>query len=63
MVSRFSHVQLFTTPWTVACRLLCSWDSSGKNTEVGCHVLLQGILPTQGSKPSVSYIDRCVLYH
>ena len=25
-------------------------DSPGKNTEVGCHFLLQGIFPTQGSK-------------
>ena len=24
------------------------WDSSDKNTGVGCHALLQGILPTQG---------------
>ena len=24
-------------------RLLCSWDSPGKNTGVGCHVLLQMI--------------------
>ena len=30
-------------------RLLCPWDSLGKNTEVGCHFLLQGIFPTQGS--------------
>ena len=30
-------------------RLLCPWDSPGKNTEVGCHALLQGIFPTQGS--------------
>ena len=35
-------------------RLLCPWDSPGKNTGVGCQVLLQGILlqgifPTQGS--------------
>ena len=29
-------------------RLLCPWDSPGKNTEVGCHSLLQGIFPTQG---------------
>ena len=28
------------TPWTVATRLLCPWDSSGKNTGVGCHLLL-----------------------
>ena len=26
-------------------------DSSGKNTGVGCHAFLQGILPTQGSNP------------
>ena len=32
-------------------RLLCPWDSPGKNTEVGCHILLQGIFPTQGSNP------------
>ena len=25
-------------------------DSPGKNTEVGCHALLQGIFPTQGPK-------------
>ena len=30
-------------------RLLCPWDSPGKNTGVGCHALLQGIFPTQGS--------------
>ena len=26
-------------------------DSPGKNTKVGCHFLLQGIFPTQGSNP------------
>ena len=31
-------------------RFLCSWDSPGKNTRVGCHVLLQRIFLTQGSK-------------
>ena len=38
-------------PWTVAHRLLFLWKSPGKNTGVGCHALLQGILPTQGSNP------------
>ena len=28
-------------------------DSPNKNTEVGCHVLLQGIFPTQGSNPEL----------
>ena len=29
-------------------RLLCPWNSPGKNTGVGCHSLLQGIFLTQG---------------
>ena len=32
-------------------RLLCPWDSPGKNTLVGCHALLHGIFPTQGCNP------------
>ena len=35
-------------------RLLCPWDSPGKSTGVGCHAPLQGIFPTQGSKPPLS---------
>ena len=34
-------------------RLLCPWNSPGNNTGVGCHFLLQGIFPTQGSNPSL----------
>ena len=34
-------------------RLLWPWDSPGKNTEVGCKALLQGIFPTQGSNPGL----------
>ena len=30
-------------------RLLCPWDSPGKNTGVGCHVILQGIFVTPAS--------------
>ena len=47
---RFSHVQLLATLWTVAARLLYPWDAPGKNTGVGCHVLLQGNLPDPGIK-------------
>ena len=36
-------------------RLLCPWNSPGKNSGVGCHSLLQGTFPTQGSN-LVSYI-------
>jgi len=35
-------------------RLLCPWDSPGKNTGMGGHFLLQGIFPTQGSNEPVS---------
>ena len=50
-----SHVRLFVTPWTIATRLLCPWNSSGKNTGVGCHFLLQGIVQTQGSNQGLLY--------
>ena len=30
-------------------------DSLGKNTAVGCHFLLQGIFPTQGSNPGLPH--------
>ena len=36
-------------------------DSPGKNTGVGCHALLQGILPTQGSNPGL-LLCRQILY-
>ena len=42
-------------------RLLRPWDSSGKNTGVGCHFLLQGIFPTQGSNPGLQHC-RQMLY-
>ena len=29
-------------------RLLCPWNSPGKNTGASCHFLLQGIFPAQG---------------
>ena len=34
-------------------RLLCPWDSPGKNTGVGCHFLLLGIFLTQESNPGL----------
>ena len=49
-------VQLPVTPWTVAPRLLCQWDFPGKNTAVGCHFLLQGIFPNQGSNPCLLHL-------
>ena len=45
MLSLFSHDPLFAT-WTVACQAPLSMGYPGKNTGVGCYVLLQGIFPT-----------------
>ena len=36
-------------------RLLCPWDSPGKNTGVDCDFHLQDIFPTQGLNPSLLY--------
>ena len=43
-------------------RLLCPWEFSRQNTGVGCHALLQGIFPTQGSNPGLPHC-RQILYH
>ena len=53
MLSRFSCVWLFATPWTVALQAPRPWTSPGKNTGVGCCFLLQGIFPAQRSNPWV----------
>ena len=37
------------------------WNSPGQNTGVGCHALLQGIFPTQGSNTGLPHC-RQVLY-
>ena len=42
-------LRLFATSWTYPARLLCPWNSLDNNTGMGCHSLLQGIFPTQGS--------------
>ena len=36
--------------------------SPGKNTRMGCHALLQGIFPTQGSNPGLPHC-RQIPYH
>ena len=41
--------------WT-ELRLLCPWNFPDKNTEVGCHFLLQGIFLTQGSNPPLLHL-------
>ena len=51
-----SRVRLFATPWTIS-----PWNSPGQNTGVGSLSLLQGIFPTQGSKPGLLHC-RQILY-
>ena len=58
----------------LSCSILCNptdrhlpgssvqGDSPGKNTGVGCHALLQGIFPTQGSNPGLLHY-RQIPYH
>ena len=43
-------------------RLLCPWNSPGKNPGVGCHSLLQGIFLTQGSNLGLLHCQQ-ILYH
>ena len=61
IVQSLSRVQLFCNHMDVAARLLCPWDSPGKNTGGGCHLLLQGIFPTQGWNGSFLHC-RQILY-
>ena len=43
-------------------RLLCPWDSPGKNNGVGCHSLLQGTFPTQGLNPGLPHCRQLLYY-
>ena len=40
------------SPWLWPARLLCPWDSPGKNTGAGCHFLLLGNLLSPGMEPA-----------
>ena len=52
-----NHVQLFATPWTVAHQAPLPVGFPRQHTGVGCHVLLQGIFPTQGSNPHLLHLE------
>ena len=53
LLSSFSHIQLFVTPWTVAHQgPLCSWDFLGKNTGGGLPPSPPGDLPNPGIEPT-----------
>ena len=63
VLSHISHVQLFVTLWAVSPPgSSVHGDPPGKNTGVGCHALLQGIFPTQGLNPHLSYLLHWLLY-
>ena len=56
-VKSLSRVRLFATPGTVgAYHAALSMGFSRQEYGVGCHFLLQGIFPTQGSNPG---LPRC----
>ena len=58
-----SRVRLFVIPCTLCepTRLLCPWDSPGKNTRVGSLSLLQGIFPIQELNRGLLHCRR-ILY-
>ena len=53
VLSHFSQVRLFSTLRTPARRAPQSVGSSRQEYWSGCHALLQGVFPTQGSSPSL----------
>ena len=44
--------------WLQPTRFLCSWDFPGKNTEMVCHSLLQGIFLIQGLNPGLLLVRK-----
>ena len=65
-MKHFSHLSEVSQWCPTLCdpldtRLLHPWDFLGKSTGVGCHFLLQGIFPTQGSNPGLPHC-RQMLY-
>ena len=69
-VDSHSH-SLLTLKWSESCSVASNslgphglynpWNSPGQHTGVGCHFLLQGIFPTQGSNPGLPHCTR-ILY-
>ena len=59
--SLFSCVQLLAILWPANHQAPLSRNSPGKNTGVGCHVLLQGTFLTQGLNPHLLHC-RQILY-
>ena len=56
-----SHLTLCNPTIWKPTRLLCPWNSSSKNTGVGCHCLLQEIFLTQDETPVFRLQADCLL--
>ena len=63
--ARFSHGRLSLPHGWQPARLLCPWDSPGKNAGVGCHAPLYWIHPIQRPNQGIlSLLHRGqLLYH
>ena len=61
LLSHFSRVLLCVTPQTAAHQAPRLWDSPGKNTEVGCHFLLQSMKVRSESEVTQSRLTLCDL--
>ena len=58
-LSTLSHASILdwrSVSHMVPTRLLCPWDSPGKNTGVGCHFLLQCLKVKSESEVAQSYL-------
>ena len=53
-----SHAQLLQPHGLYSTWLLCPWGFLGKITGVGCHFLLQGVFPNQGSHMCLLHLLR-----
>ena len=56
VLSLFSHVQLFATPWTVACQAPLSMGFSRQEYWSGLPCPPPGIFPTQGWNPHLLHV-------
>ena len=64
VLSRFSCVSLFVTPWTVVHQAPLSMGFSRQEYRSGCHALFEGIFPTQGLNLHLLRLLHCkwILY-
>ena len=61
VLSHFSHVQLFVTPWTVVCQAPLSTGILQANTGMGCHSSSHGSAQAR-DWTCISCIGRQILY-